>query len=100
MSDRWMPIETAPKDGTPILGYCEANGHRYTSVIWWRGAKYKDSLYQWRNQLTDSAVGGHAEGLSNRGATDWMPLPPPPHKPPASTEGDGTEQSGGGLERP
>jgi hypothetical protein len=77
MSD-WQPIETAPKDGTKILAHCIANGVSYISVIWWRGERYKDSLYKWRNSLNDSAVGGFADRLPNLGATHWMPLPDGP----------------------
>lgn len=77
----WQPIDSAPKDGTRVLGYCEANGIRYIAVIWYRGEKFKDSLYQWRIAHDDASVGGFGEGLPNGGATHWQPLPPPPATP-------------------
>lgn len=33
-NDIWKPIETAPKDGKPILGYSD-EGVSY--VCWWKG---------------------------------------------------------------
>jgi hypothetical protein len=74
----WQPIETAPKDGTKVLAYIVANGVPYISVIWWRGEQFKDSMWKWRNALTDSATGGFADTLPNPGPTHWMPLPAPP----------------------
>lgn len=72
----WQPIETAPKDGTTILALCrpcyvesgKPMPFSYINVVWWRGEKFKDSLWPWRHSLSDSA----AE------PTDWMPLPEPP----------------------
>jgi hypothetical protein len=69
----WQPIETAPKDGTRILGCIapEGNMRYYTpQVAVWacyhpnaRGAEC------WRS----SEIGGHI--LT---PTHWMPLPEPP----------------------
>lgn len=63
----WQPIETAPKDGTPILGFA---GDEYTVVFW--NPHYSELGY-W-----DLAVcGAHAiDGEWN--PTHWMPLPKPP----------------------
>ena len=69
MSD-WQPIETAPKDGTPILGWAPdselANPVHY-AVIWW---------FQW------TELGGWVrEGDEYDIAADpthWMPLPDAP----------------------
>ena len=64
---RWRPIETAPKDGTHILGW---DGNTQTTVKWWQwhgGRGYWD-LVEW---------GAYAEdGEGN--PTHWMPLPDPP----------------------
>ncbi|MFM7468943.1 MAG: hypothetical protein ACKO37_05540 [Vampirovibrionales bacterium] len=57
----WQPIETAPKDGTPILGYLdyyplpEDNIRilKFRAETWWDRMSYK--FYP----------------------THWMPLPPP-----------------------
>lgn len=71
----WRPISTAPKDGTPVLGYCQPRyidggpmSFTYCAVVWWRGEKFKDSFWQWRLHNNDSA----AE------PTHWQPLPAPP----------------------
>jgi hypothetical protein len=72
----WLPIETAPKDGTKIFAYCEPRHEsgrsmefKYFGVVWWRGEKFSESRWQWRHALNDSA----AE------PTHWMPLPEQPH---------------------
>jgi hypothetical protein len=61
----WQPIETAPKDGTPVLGYRDVDGVMAT-VYWttWGGW----SLV---------APGGYAEE-DDWEPTHWMPLPDPP----------------------
>lgn len=62
----WQPIETAPKDGTWILGYESRIGMntKYVphEVIRWIAFSEK-----WRNS---------ADQLSE--PTHWMPLPAPP----------------------
>ena len=74
----WQPINTAPKDGTKILAFCQPRhietgapmSFNYIGVVWWRGDRrpFIDSLWKWRHSQNDSA----AE------PTHWMPLPPPP----------------------
>jgi len=60
----WMPIETAPKDGTRFLAYCAKGG--WQAVLWndggssWQGRPYWSSD---RDEMTP---------------THWMPLPEPP----------------------
>lgn len=64
----WQPIETAPKDGTEILG----------CIAW--SKKFKTSVCLWRR----SRYGGPAGYFARRGTyeqvnlTHWMPLPEPP----------------------
>lgn len=73
--NEWQPIETAPKDGTTILAYCqprytgtdEPMEFSYVSVIRWMD-KYKNSKCPWRHALNNSA----AEPIH------WMPIPPAP----------------------
>lgn len=69
MTDRaeWMPIETAPKDGTRLLVFVPPYGSftAHNTFILLGGPKED----RWR-----------VSGLINREAepTHWMPLPPPP----------------------
>ena len=60
----WQPIETAPKDGTEILLFCDG--------------PFKDiGLCYWRD---DHVMTGWTWGLEQpfNFATHWMPLPAPP----------------------
>jgi hypothetical protein len=60
----WQPIETAPKDGTPILAWpCE--GMPY--VVRW---EHRVSGYKW--------IEAGGEGYEQYEPTNWMPLPEPP----------------------
>ena len=53
----WQPIETAPKDGTPVLVWCD---HEEVTVGWNYGKSW------------------NFENLDCRETTHWMPLPEPP----------------------
>ena len=63
--DRWMLIETAPKDGTSILCWCDNNAE-----ICWSVQKHGVGMV-W---MTDNCVdfGGYES------PTHWMPLPEAP----------------------
>lgn len=65
----WRPIETAPKDGTPILAWAwDGCGH---VVIWWDD----DGRRPWTSTTGET----FAEDV-----THWQPVPLPP--PPATDE--------------
>jgi hypothetical protein len=69
MSDKvWQPIESAPRDGTPFLGY---DGSEMTVVQW---TKWGEIGY-W----TLLVCGAYAED-GEWTPTHWMPLPYPPEK--------------------
>jgi hypothetical protein len=67
---KWQPIESAPKDGTEILGWDKEG--KYASVSFkvtryycnWEN-KYRDSKSWWKGNVTCTP-------------THWMPLPKPP----------------------
>lgn len=60
----WQPIETAPKDGSEILGWSSISGEAY--VMWWEAIH---SDWVWCiNDLEDMFCD----------PTHWMPLPEPP----------------------
>jgi hypothetical protein len=68
----WQPIETAPKDETPILGFVPSY-HRgkggISVILWMEGAWYDGRAFETE-------------------PTHWMPLPAPP----ALSRNDGEEE--------
>ena len=60
--DGWLPIETAPRDGTRVLGFGphDSRGHYINAVIFYR------------DMWTITWMTGYGE------PTHWRPLPPPP----------------------
>lgn len=73
----WQPIETAPKDGTPILVWNgPANYGYYTApdqmgtARWDRQAFTDGEMCWWACDCCD--------GVTTYNPTHWMPLPEPP----------------------
>jgi hypothetical protein len=63
----WQPIETAPKDGTPIwLFYPEAHEQDRQAVGWWV------------NDFREPRWMDHADAHDFIQPSHWMPLPEPP----------------------
>lgn len=60
--ERWLPIDTAPKDGTNFLACSPAS-----SVF----------LAHYANGVVDSSDWTDGDGYKERHATHWMPLPAP-----------------------
>lgn len=63
----WQPIETAPQDGTPVLGFWKGDGRHvdernYALTLFERGT--------WLDALDSSVEYGDPN--------HWMPLPEPP----------------------
>ena len=70
----WLPIESAPKDGTKVLGFAPnklvIDPNFRVVTMWWR--KWQDrGGDHWCWQSTES--GSHIDE-----PTHWMPLPAPP----------------------
>lgn len=66
---KWRPIETAPKDGTEILGHRwykkrEGDTYEFFNVVYW------EKGIGW------CLLGGDCIRFP---VTHWMPLPEPPH---------------------
>ena len=76
----WHPIETAPRDGTPIdLWVQPYNGrcHRRVDMWWLKSQKW----HGWRGGACHIGLNGLPVGdyiPSNHKVTHWMPLPAPP----------------------
>lgn len=65
----WQPIETAPKDGTAVLGWVPRLGYvaRQDCIpMHWSG---------WGGGVWENSTSGHKIGVEPE---FWMPLPPPP----------------------
>lgn len=82
----WQPIETAPKDGTEILGWRKDCG--ILLVRWTNCESFMTDREMEESGLDDEAIfasdwfcadfvsGGRLEG--SEAPTHWMPLPAPP----------------------
>jgi len=67
----WLPIETAPKDGTAILLYCPTFYFGAGAWVgWWEGDHFEVCT-----------EGRTLHPYSDDGATHWTPLPSPPAAP-------------------
>ena len=64
LTDEWQPIETAPKDGSPVLIFVPSTGI-CMYVAWNRNG----------NWMVFDTGKGHSAHVD---ATHWRPLPPPP----------------------
>lgn len=78
-SGGWQPIETAPRDGTQILTFCDRDGSIEIDAWWTRPVHHfeeaGDGLF--RKVEDDPYVSWSSNGHR---ATHWQPLPTPPQK--------------------
>ena len=77
----WFPIETAPKDGTDILGCFALNdGAKGLSIVQFDGEDWMALSYTSPSQWPETAYTGHEEPVyfSQAEMLAWMPLPAPP----------------------
>ena len=74
----WQPIETAPKDGTWILGI--NNRGNCAVIIWKDAAPDWDGAHRsgWIHPFTTGELSDFWNGACGSVATHWMPLPRPP----------------------
>lgn len=73
--DGWQPIETAPKDGTEILGCVD----QCVSAFLWDDDPDDDGHVGWC--ISGYSYGGvlyHCHNLPVKDPTHWRPLPAPP----------------------
>lgn len=82
----WQPIETAPKDGTEIIGcFCCDYGYQEKPTVYgpwtiaWDGKKWRSS---WDgSEVIDSQCDFGTDYKSpDCEPTHWMPLPSPPRE--------------------
>lgn len=77
IADGWQPIETAPKDGTPILVWDESMGYYNAHSHGQDDRRY--AIGYWR---TKSGKGWGNRNTSRPEPTHWQPLPDPPGEEP------------------
>lgn len=69
-SDKWQPIETAPKDGTWIMIYEPYGGGQNVDLTHW--------IASWGDYGHDEGWIDQDDALVTRNPTHWQPLPTPP----------------------
>lgn len=67
----WLPIETAPRDGTLIDLWVD--GRRLPDCKWWT-SDFEDDWSEWRQQYAEADSFFPISG----DPTHWMPRPAPP----------------------
>jgi hypothetical protein len=83
----WQPIETAPKDGTPVLLFHKTHGcaeGRYIAGEWntgFDGDEYEGPVWCFGDDAyCEEIEEGFEEHPAHHGlVTHWMPLPQPPN---------------------
>ena len=74
--DEWPDASTAPKDGTPILGYFPGNKRRPVREVSY-ARDYETHEGYW---TTPHGPSGRGYALLPESLTHWMPLPDPPRQ--------------------
>lgn len=78
----WMPIDTAPRDGTAVLLFTESGktGVGCSLAICFDGLNFNEdnAAYVWKRP-GDNKTSVHMPSGSWDEVTHWMPLPPPPN---------------------
>lgn len=69
-TSEWLPIETAPKDGTPVLLY-------YDGVVTQGAWNAEDYARRWEAVTLEQHGCGCCAGTDDP-PKHWMPLPAPP----------------------
>lgn len=72
---KWMPIETAPTDGTPVLIYRPDSDRRKVLEAFW-AIEYEGAPDGY--WMTPFGPLGRGYIVLPQSVTHWMPLPPPP----------------------
>lgn len=68
----WQPIETAPRDGTPILAACWYRDGLPSEPI---TIRYHRDWDQWISSLCTIGIQNNAKDDENLDPYYWMPLP-------------------------
>ena len=68
----WQPIETAPKDGTPVIVGIAGLKNSVGEAYWWQGGDGRELWQTW-----DGA--NHARTFYTTPPTHWMLLPDEPN---------------------
>lgn len=103
----WQPIETAPRDGTPILllrlparpwTRVELASRKPNDTGWWIVDSDPD---EWRTDQVDdedNIISVAPDDLNDTSRWLWQPLPPPPTEPGRPREAPPTPTENGGQE--
>lgn len=71
MACEWQPIETAPRDGSDVIGF----GNNFGDPTGAQG--HHHGIVHWDDHYSDFMDSGESWSRMSY-LTHWMPLPPPP----------------------
>ena len=97
ISGSWMPIESAPKDGTAVLAYLDWAGTDFVCVAWFRSeqdwqdsgqycASEGETMADWIGWWTYISTVSQERLEGWRTPTHWMPMPEDPSALPGEGE--------------
>lgn len=82
---RWQPIETAPKDGTPVLAYREPSFYGRSSPLHFVAWNHEANAWIWPDDTYNPYIEdeyweayGSGDNFEDTKFTHWMPIPTPP----------------------
>ena len=76
-NNEWQPIETAPKDGTDIIGYIPSD-NMWGGVMGLKWHEPQTKKWDGREIIIDGYWCKSVSTQSVCNPTHWMPLPTPP----------------------